>query len=392
MTAASDEQIVTSSEVRSELLRIIASPDFAASKQLTRFLEYIVDESLAGHAEILKERTVACRALGRGADFDPRLDCVVRVVAGKLRRSLDRYYTLQGMSDSLCIEVPKGTYCPVFRRRHENVSNRQGPDSAPTTVAAGGGAAARPIVAVVPLKSFTGGPKEQFLADLLADDVAVRLGRIRGLEVIDCLAMCSAWNGTEDSVHNRAEAKRQLRRQRVGEQGWPPRPADGSARRQPQRNLGLGRPVRSADRRRPLGAARPHCRSRCRWHPRVFQAWMKCSTATAVPRLPRRASGGDGRPPLATTILRQDRSSTRLLAFSLLGSEDSRKGFQLRCSQRPSLLSLRFELVGHRGRERYESLSVARASAPVCRSGAQAVRRWSLAVRFHPSPRLQPQS
>ncbi len=390
MTAASDEQIVTSSEVRSELL--------LSSRRRLRRVEAIdtISNTLSripcGHADVSKERTVACRALGRGA-----ISILVWTAwfASSQASCDDRWIDTTRCRECRtrsALKSPRVLTARCFCAATRMCRTVKGRIQRREPVAAGGGAAARPIVAVVPLKSFTGGPKEQFLADLLADDVAVRLGRIRGLEVIDCLAMRSAWNGTEDSVQNRAEAKRQLRRQRVGEQGWPPRPADGSARRQPQRNLGLGRPVRSADRRRPLGAARPHCRSRCRWHPRVFQAWMKCSTATAVPRLPRRASGGDGRPPLATTILRQDRSSTRLLAFSLLGSEDSRKGFQLRCSQRPSLLSLRFELVGHRGRERYESLSVARASAPVCRSGAQAVRRWSLAVRFHPSPRLQPQS
>src|SRR5262245_15051380 len=92
MTLALDERIVTSDEARSELSCVLASPDFASSQQLTRFLEFIVVEALAGRANRLKEGTVARRALGRRTDFDPRLDCVVRVVAGKLRRTLDRYY------------------------------------------------------------------------------------------------------------------------------------------------------------------------------------------------------------------------------------------------------------------------------------------------------------
>jgi TolB-like protein len=198
MTSASDEQIVTPGEARSELSRILASPEFVSSQQLTSFLEFIVAESIAGRADNLKERTVARRALGRGDDFDPRLDCVVRVVAGKLRRTLDRYYALEGASDALCIEVPKGSYCPVFRRRSE--SAREPDDGSPARQACDAAAETppSPIVAVVPLKLLTEGPRERFLAELLADDVAVRLGRLPALEVIDCLAVRPPWNRAGD--------------------------------------------------------------------------------------------------------------------------------------------------------------------------------------------------
>ncbi len=192
MTSAEGAQNVAPGETRSELLRVLASPDFAASRQLTNFLQYIVSESLAGRSENLKERTVARGALGRGTDFDPRLDCVVRVTAGKLRRSLERDYALQGAVDSVCIEVPKGRYCPVFWRRPSRAEN--GDKSAPIANATAQPVAARPKVAVVPLKSYTGGAKERFLADLLIDDVAIRLGRMSGLEVIDCMATRSSSN------------------------------------------------------------------------------------------------------------------------------------------------------------------------------------------------------
>src|SRR5262245_40760407 len=118
MNSSGNAQNVAPDEARSELSRILASPDFAASRQLTNFLQYIVSQSLAGRSENLKERSVAA-ALGRGPEFDPRLDCVVRVTAGKLRRSLDRYYALEGASDAVSIDIPKGCYCPVFRRRSQ---------------------------------------------------------------------------------------------------------------------------------------------------------------------------------------------------------------------------------------------------------------------------------
>src|SRR5262245_17783996 len=190
MTAATEQQVVTSDEIRTELTRILASPDFAASHQLASFLQYIVAESLAGRGDRLKERTVARGALGRDASFDPRLDCVVRVVAGKLRRALERFYSQQGAADPLWIDVPKGSYSPLFHRRamQPTVSHSEpGGDASgvkPTTSNGNG----RPVVAVMPLRSFTGGSHERFLADLLADDVALRLSRLHWLNVIDYLA------------------------------------------------------------------------------------------------------------------------------------------------------------------------------------------------------------
>jgi TolB-like protein len=199
MTAASHEQIVTPSEARSELSQVLASPDFAASRQLSSFLKFIVEETLAGRSDHLKERTVALGALGRSVDFDPRMDCVVRVMAGKLRRSLDRFYAfyaMQGAPHAVSIEVPKGTYRPMFRRREAilRVDGHAGRlDTALSAVAA-----VRPIVAVTPLKLFTGDPRERLFADLLVDDVVVRLGRLGMIEVIDCLATQSPCRRSED--------------------------------------------------------------------------------------------------------------------------------------------------------------------------------------------------
>ena len=77
---------------RAEVDRLLAFRDFAAAPQLRNFLQYIVEETLAQRGDQLKERNIAVHALMRDADFDPRLDCVVRVMAGKLRRALECYY------------------------------------------------------------------------------------------------------------------------------------------------------------------------------------------------------------------------------------------------------------------------------------------------------------
>jgi adenylate cyclase len=67
---------------------------------------------------------IATRVLGRREDFDPLVDPIVRIQAGRLRRSLERYYLLSGANDSLRIELPRGTYVPVFRPVVDLVSTR----------------------------------------------------------------------------------------------------------------------------------------------------------------------------------------------------------------------------------------------------------------------------
>jgi LuxR family maltose regulon positive regulatory protein len=105
---------VNADEVRAELERILAFGDMQSSRQMSSFLRFVVEQKLAGRDAQIKERTIAIGALNRDADFDPRLDPIVRVVAGKLRRTLERYHLSVGRSDDLRIEIPKGSYVPRF--------------------------------------------------------------------------------------------------------------------------------------------------------------------------------------------------------------------------------------------------------------------------------------
>jgi len=102
------------SAVREHLERLLHSPQFDASGRSRAFLAYICDETLGGHGESLNQAVIARAVFRRGADFDAALDPIVRVQAGRLRRSLERYYLLTGESDTVRIELPKGGYAPVF--------------------------------------------------------------------------------------------------------------------------------------------------------------------------------------------------------------------------------------------------------------------------------------
>ena len=103
-------------EVRAQLARVTAHSGLRGAPRLSRFLTFVVEATLTGCAETIKAYTIAVEALGRGDDFDPQNDPIVRVEAGRLRAALARYYAGPGRDDPLVIEVPRGTYVPVFRR------------------------------------------------------------------------------------------------------------------------------------------------------------------------------------------------------------------------------------------------------------------------------------
>lgn len=102
--------------IQEELRRVLASREFDASERNRHFLRHVVDETLAGRANRIKAYSIATSVFGRSADFDPQLDSIVRLEAGRLRRSLERYYLTAGRMNAVCITIPRGAYVPVFAR------------------------------------------------------------------------------------------------------------------------------------------------------------------------------------------------------------------------------------------------------------------------------------
>ena len=99
--------------VRVELARILSSELFARSDRLTSFLKFIVEQTLDGHGESLKEQVLACEVYGKGADFNTAADPIVRVDARRLRDKLREYY-ISAPHDPVIISVRKGSYTPLF--------------------------------------------------------------------------------------------------------------------------------------------------------------------------------------------------------------------------------------------------------------------------------------
>ena len=103
-------------QIREELERVLASHEFRSSRRSQEFLRYVIDHTLRGQGEMLKERTIGIEVFGRPSSYDPSEDATVRVKAGEVRKRLGIYYSGEGAHNPVRIELPSGTYVPEFRR------------------------------------------------------------------------------------------------------------------------------------------------------------------------------------------------------------------------------------------------------------------------------------
>jgi TolB-like protein len=117
-------------EIRVQLARIQTSSEFPSTGRAAAFLTYVIEEALAGRAQRLKGYSVAIEVFKRSDSFTQD-DPVVRIEAGRLRRTLERYYLVAGQDDSVRIDIPKGGYAPSFTWNrpapHDTVDKNPGP-------------------------------------------------------------------------------------------------------------------------------------------------------------------------------------------------------------------------------------------------------------------------
>lgn len=100
---------------RLHLQEIIESSAFKSSRRSLEFLSHIVEKSLQGQFDDLKERSLGVELFGRPASYDTGADAIVRVTASDVRRRLQQYYSEAGAHSELRIDLPSGSYIPEFR-------------------------------------------------------------------------------------------------------------------------------------------------------------------------------------------------------------------------------------------------------------------------------------
>jgi hypothetical protein len=105
---------LSADQCEEQVRRILQSATFRNAATLQVLLQFLAAKTLAGSTESLKEYTIGVEALGRKADFDPKIDPIVRVQSHRLRLKLREYYELEGAGDPILIQFPKGHYVPTF--------------------------------------------------------------------------------------------------------------------------------------------------------------------------------------------------------------------------------------------------------------------------------------
>jgi hypothetical protein len=107
------------SRSRELLERIAASDSFQKSKRLRDLLLYLGERSLQDPHCTLREQEIGVEVFGRPPDYDTSHDTLVRVHVSQLRKKLQEFFAAEGLKEPLVIEIPKGSYIPVFRARTE---------------------------------------------------------------------------------------------------------------------------------------------------------------------------------------------------------------------------------------------------------------------------------
>ena len=210
-------------EIRLNLEQMLASPAFGRSERPARFLRYLVEAALAGETNTLKESVIGCEVFSRPADWDPRLDPVVRQEAARLRKRIAQYYDSTENAPEVRIELPVGGYVPIFIRDAPSELVVVEPEVAPPPVVSD--ASTKPLavdaprkfsnryyiglgaslallagslllwrslvqqqpplsIVVIPFTNATGDHADQYFVDGLGSDLADTFSRFRKVRVV----------------------------------------------------------------------------------------------------------------------------------------------------------------------------------------------------------------
>ncbi|HLK49454.1 MAG TPA: hypothetical protein VKT49_15035 [Bryobacteraceae bacterium] len=109
--------VLEAESIRAQVERILQGKHLRFSEGQRRLLSYLVDKSLAGEADDLKEYAIGVDAFGKPASYDPRQESVVRMQVARLRQKLTDYYRTEGSEDPILVDLPKGGFKVTFEAR-----------------------------------------------------------------------------------------------------------------------------------------------------------------------------------------------------------------------------------------------------------------------------------
>src|SRR5580704_18083578 len=100
--------------IQEQLERLLSNSHFKQSRRFPSFLRFVIDHTLLGQTDMLKERTLGIEIFGRNHDYDTSSDPIVRVAATEIRKRIAQYYQEPGHETELRLSLPSGSYIPQF--------------------------------------------------------------------------------------------------------------------------------------------------------------------------------------------------------------------------------------------------------------------------------------
>jgi TolB-like protein/Tfp pilus assembly protein PilF len=181
--------------IRRQIKKVIESNSFVRSERMKRFLNFAVKLTLEGKEETLKEYSIAVEVFDKPESFDPRLDPIVRVEAGRLRSKLREYYETEGREDPILVAFPKRSYVPVFEARQPqpayspislDSSSEQHPDIGVARHEQAHAPAAGELtsLAVLPFADLSPQKNQDYFCNGITEEIVNALSRVEGLQVV----------------------------------------------------------------------------------------------------------------------------------------------------------------------------------------------------------------
>jgi TolB-like protein len=178
-----------------QLQKMISDPVFMDSDILKSFLVFVVNETLNGNRNRLKEYTIAVNVLRKPTNFRPQDSGIVRIHAGRLRRALNNYYCQGGILDEIRIAIPKGGYVPVF------VDNEE--DEVSTKI---NSSAKRTVLGIAPFRTASGTPTSSSFTDGIGVQLSTALMQLDHFTVVSYYSMRNLFSKYNDVQQSAAEA------------------------------------------------------------------------------------------------------------------------------------------------------------------------------------------
>jgi TolB-like protein len=169
--------VFSAEEINQQAKRILNFPLFRHSPVLSRFLKFIIAETLDNRELYIKEYSIAISVLDRSRDFNPNVDAIVRIHAGRLRRALNEYYLIHGINDPVIIHIPKGCYIPQFEASSTGKINE-------LRSAMSHKRGNKPVVGIFPFRTMLKCPDMEEFSLLLGEQISAELSGFRDVSVI----------------------------------------------------------------------------------------------------------------------------------------------------------------------------------------------------------------